>query len=124
MTPAATATRPWTPTIDDIEGIIETRIARWGRYRGDALLKEAIDEYGDAVDHTVPNDDGLYQGDQPEQLWRDLPPSQATRLRELTEAAKERAFDRAYSAILAELEVAAQAFAAEFPNATRPEVTA
>ncbi|MBX3029066.1 MAG: hypothetical protein KF809_02785 [Chloroflexi bacterium] len=122
MTPAATATRPWTPTIEDIEQALSDWHARWGSvHHDDETLKLAIDEYADVVDHTLDLPD---QDDEPCQLWRDLRPSQATRLRELADQAKVRAHSRCREVILAELLVAAQTFAAEHPDAPRPEVTA
>lgn len=108
----------WRPTTEDLEAVIT---ARRGGDRADILLEEAIAEYDDNVDHTVPEDDDLHQGDEPHQLWRDLRPSQAARLHQLTEQAKERAFAAARKAIMAELLMAAGSFASEHPEATRGE---
>lgn len=109
---------PWAPTIEDIEAALDVFHERWGVVQHDAeTLQLAICEYADVIDHTL--DDA--QADEPYQLWRDLPPSQAARLSKLVDEARERAFTKARAVILAELLEAARTFAAEHPDASRPE---
>jgi hypothetical protein len=67
--------------------------------------------------------DAEWEPDRPDpgDLWYDLRTSEARRLRELTTAAVERAADRCAAIILDELTAAGVAFAAEHPDAPRPE---
>ena len=52
-------------------------------------------------------------------LWRDLRPSESSRLEAISTAAEARAWARAHAAIVEEAVAAALAFAAEYPEAPR-----
>ena len=84
--------------------------SRMGAGRADELLAEAILDYGDVADHTTVEGDIVVQDDAPCHLWRDLPPSEAQRLRAVIEGARTRALQRARAVILEELSVGAKAF--------------
>jgi hypothetical protein len=90
--------------------------ARWKDRHGDDCLRQAAMEYSDVADPTYQHDGSIQQNENHGAVFEDLRPSEARRLHELMESARDRGFVRARHVILEEIAAAATAFAREHPE--------
>jgi hypothetical protein len=112
------------PTEEEIRAAIEAEIAEYPSDNGLRNLGEAIDRLADPIDwHLSGDEDESDEDGTPHQLgdnvWRNLRPTEAARLRLLVERAKLSAFAMAREAIVREIVAAGLTFAAEYPDAPR-----
>jgi len=113
------------PTEQEIRAELNRRVTDYPHDDPREPLKEAIDAWAsiltspayDILESPDPRD----EGDDSTELWADLRPSEAIVLRRLATEAIDRVFERCQELVTEEVVAAALAFAAEHPDAPRPQ---
>lgn len=113
------------PTESEIRTALRQRVEAYPADNPKDTLREAVRSWAatlispafDTLESIDPRDGPT--SSEPDDLWRDLRPSEAVTLRDLARAAIERAIERCDAVILDELTAAGVRFAMEHPDAPR-----
>lgn len=103
----------------EIRTAIEDRWTKYPRDNGESALTDAVVHLFDLIDYRPAELDDPEMGELGNEIWTNLRPSEAERLRVLADDGRERAIARAREVIIEEVVATALLFDRECPDAPR-----